>query len=239
MYATLVGKLSVERYFKSMQNHLAEQSVSLAPGESKIIFNELNEIKMKPMQVISLLADVNSDYPVEYTVIMIDANKDALVSLPYLMDIGRDGVHNRGTYPEATRLIEYNEVLGLTPERISLGDNKGDPNLIGVDIMTGMTESNLGNFGVMYKINLNRVAANTLIRFNARGGEYSGMILVNGNIVAVPEGNGAAGSLATPNDTSVVYRTGDFEQQVEIWFTAAPGSNLPVNFIFTPMPARK
>jgi hypothetical protein len=239
IYATLVGKMSVERYFQSMQKQLVEQSISFEAGESKIIFNELNERKMTPTQVISLLADVYSDSPIEYTVIMIDANKDPLISLPYLMDLARDGVHNRGTYPDATRLIEYNEVLGLTPERISLGDNRGDPNLTGLDIMTGKPESNLGNFGVMYKISLNRVAANTLITFNPRGGEYSGMILVNGNIIAVPDGSGIAGSLSTPNDNSVVYRTGDHEQQVEIWFTAAPGSNLPVNLIFTQMPQRK
>ena len=239
IYATLVGKLSVERYFQSMQNYSAREDVSLAPGESKIIFNELNELKMKPTQVISLLADVFSNLPVEYTVIMIDANKDALTSLPYLQDIGRDGVHNRGTYPDATRLIEYNEVVGTSPQRISLGDNRGDANLVGVDGMTGLPESNLGNFGVMYKISMNRVAANTLITFNPRGGEYSGMVLVNGEIVAVPDGSGIAGSLSTPNDTSVIYRTGNYEQKVEIWFTAAPGSNLPVNFIFTPMPERK
>ncbi|AOZ91486.1 copper amine oxidase N-terminal domain-containing protein [Paenibacillus crassostreae] len=239
MYATLVGKLSVQRYYKSMQNNLVEQSVALAPGESKIIFNELNALEMKPMQVISLLADVNSDLPVEYTVIMIDADQDALTSIPYLMDIARDGVHNRGTYPNSTRLIEYNDVLGLTNQRISLGDNTGDPNLTGVDALTGLPESNLGNFGVMYKVTLNRVAANTLITFNPRGGEYSGMLLVNGNIIGLPEGNGAAGSLATPNDTSVVYRTGDHEQKVEIWFTPAPGSNLPVNLLFQQMPERK
>lgn len=239
IYATLVGKLSAQRYFQSMQNYSSRQDVSLAPGESKIIFNELNELKMKPTQVISLLADVYSDYPVEYTVIMIDANKDALTSLPYLQDIGRDGVHNRGTYPDATRLIEYNDVVGTTSQRISLGDNKGDANLIGVDGMTGLPESNLGNFGVMYKISMNRVAANTLITFNPRGGEYSGMILVNGEIVSVPDGSGIAGSLATPNDTSVVYRTGNYEQKVEIWFTAAPGSNLPVNLIFSPLPQLK
>ncbi|OAB44125.1 copper amine oxidase N-terminal domain-containing protein [Paenibacillus glacialis] len=239
IYATLVGKLSVERYFQSMKNGSAKQDVTLAPGESKIIFNELNETKLKPMEVISLLADVYSDDPVQYSVIMIDVSKEALSSLPWLQDLGRDGVHNRGTYPDATRLVEYNDVVGTKPERISLGDNKGDPNLTGLDGMTGLPESNLGNFGVMYKVNMNRVAPNTLITFNPRGGEYSGMVLVNGEIVAVPEGNGASGSLATPNDTSVLYRTGNFEQRVEIWFTAAPGSNLPINLIFTPLPVAK
>jgi len=239
MYATLVGKLSAQRYFQSMQNSSAKQDIVLAPGESKIIFNELNELKMRPMQVISLLADMYSESPVEYKVIMIDASKDVLTSLPYLQDLARDGVHNRGTYPDATRLIEYNEPIGATAQRISLGDNKGDPNLGGLDGMTGLPESNLGNFGVMYKISMNRVAANTLITFNPRGGEYSGMVLINGEIVSVPEGNGVAGSLVSPNDTSVLYRTGNFEQKVEIWFTAAPGSNLPVNFIFSPLPVQK
>ncbi|MHA0855592.1 copper amine oxidase N-terminal domain-containing protein [Paenibacillus sp. CMAA1364] len=238
IFPAFVGKLSVQRYFQSMQNPLVKESISIAPGESKIILKDLNQSKMTPTQVISLLADLESDSPIEYNVIMIEANKDPLVSLPYLMDLGRD-VHNRGTYPDSTRLIEYDDVVGTTPARISLGDNNGDPNLVGVDPMTGNIESNRGNFGVMYKINMNRVAANTLITFNPRGGEYSGMILVNGNIVSVPEGNGQGGSLLTPHDNSVVYRTGPREQRVEIWFTASPGSNLPVNLVFTPLPPRK
>jgi hypothetical protein len=38
---------------------------------------------------------------------------------------------------------------------------------------------------------------------------------------------------------AVVYRSAGYESSVEIVFSVASGSNLPVNFVFTPLPALK
>lgn len=84
---------------------------------------------------------------------------------------------------------------------------------------------------MLYKITLDRVAAETLISFNPRGGKYSGYATVNGSIIPIY----SLGQVAT-GEQAVLYRTGQYEQKVEIMLTAAPGSNLPINLLFTPLP---
>ncbi|WP_405170098.1 stalk domain-containing protein [Paenibacillus sp. FSL H8-0280] len=234
-FATVAGKLSIDRWFQSMQNGTGQKKVYIQPGESKLILNDLSVLPMKQGQVISLYSDVFSDYELDYNIIMIEENKDPMEVLSSLPVLDRDGVHNRGTYPNATRIITYDQELGSKPARLPLGDNASDPNLVGTDPMAYTEASNAGNFGVLYKITLNNVAPRTLISFNPRGGRYSGVALVNGQVVQISTGK----SVTAPNEQSVMYRTGSYGESVTILFSAAPGSNLPVNLLFTPLPAEK
>lgn len=233
--ATAAGKKSVLYYFESMQNGSKQSSVTIQPGESKLILQELNKTRMKKGDVISLFADVYADEALQFDVMMIDEKTDPIQALAGLPILDRDGVHNRGTYPNSNRIIRYNELLGSTGQRLLLGDNQDDPNLAGTDPMVGEAASNAGNFGVLYRITLDRVAANTLISFNPRGGKYTGYAMVNGTIVPIYSN----GQVSAPNEQAVLFRTGEIEQKVEILLTAAPGSNLPVNLLFTPIPAKK
>ncbi|WP_419889352.1 stalk domain-containing protein [Paenibacillus xylanexedens] len=234
-FATVAGKLSIDRWFQSMQNGTGQKKVYIQPGESKLILNDLSVLPMKQGQVISLYSDVFSDYELDYNIIMIEENKDPMEVLSSLPVLDRDGVHNRGTYPNATRIITYDQEVGSKPARLPLGDNASDPNLVGTDPMAFTEASNAGNFGVLYKITLNNVAPRTLISFNPRGGRYSGVALVNGQVVQISTGK----SVTAPNEQSVIYRTGSYGESVTILFSAAPGSNLPVNLLFTPLPAEK
>ncbi|WP_018751539.1 copper amine oxidase N-terminal domain-containing protein [Paenibacillus sanguinis] len=233
-FATAAGKMSVQRYFESMQTRSKYKETLFAPGESKIIFDELSERPLKPSEVISLFADVSSDQTLDYTVIIINQDKDPFAALPYLSVLAPD-IHNRGTYMEANRNIEYTDLIGDKTSRFLLGDNVSDPFLLGYDGPTGEYRMNAGNFGVLYKIKLQRVAPNTLITFNPRGGIYSGVIMVNGSIVNVPDG----APLNAPSETAVLFRVGQQEQSVELVFTAAPGSFLSVNLLFEQMPEKK
>ncbi|GAB6931000.1 hypothetical protein JCM10914A_49830 [Paenibacillus sp. JCM 10914] len=229
--ATAAGKRSVLNYFQSMQDLSKQMSVTLAPGEQKLVMTELSAIRMKQGHVISLYSDMYSDLPLQFDVIMIDDKADPLKVLGQLPILDRDGVHNRGTYPDSTRIIQYSDLVGAVPQRLILGDNFDDPNLQGRDPMVGDITHNTGNFGVLYKITLDRVAAETLISFNPRGGKYSGYATVNGSIIPIY----SLGQVAT-GEQAVLYRTGQYEQKVEIMLTAAPGSNLPINLLFTPLP---
>lgn len=233
-HATGVGKASVDRYYDSLQSGSKYKDIWIAPGESKLILTDLSSIAMKNGDVISLFSDMNSDRTLTYNVIMIDANKDPFTTLPYLTNLVED-VHNRGTYTDATRNFEYSGLVGETPIRLMIGDNSKDPYLVGSDGVTGNYKLNAGNFGVLYHIKLYRVAPNTLITFNPRGGRYYGSIMVNGTTVQLS----TSGSLSAPNEQAVLYRTGDREETVEFLFTAAPASNLSVNLLLQPLPATK
>lgn len=232
--AQAAGKNAVERYFTTMQNDSKRTATTLKPGESKLILKDISKISMKQQEIVSLLSDVYSDYPIEYNVVIIDEKLDPLKVLYRLPILDRDGVHNRGTYQNATREITYSERLGEKPERLVLGDNNDDPNLTGIDPMVGVEASNSGNFGVLYKITLERVAPNTLISFNPRGGTYTGYAMVNGDITPLY----SSGAVKAPNEQAVLYRTGEYERKVEILLTAAPASSLPVNLLISPLPSK-
>ncbi|WP_405152615.1 stalk domain-containing protein [Paenibacillus sp. FSL K6-0108] len=235
-YATVAGKLSIDKWFKSIQTRADQKKEVIQPGESKLILTELNKTPIKEGQVISLYSDAYSDYTLDYNVILVEENKDPFETLPMLPVLDRDGVHNRGTYPNATRIITYDQLVGAQPARLPLGDNASDPNLAGTDPMAYTDASNAGNFGVLYKITLNNVAPRTLISFNPRGGKYSGVALVNNQVVSIADGNVA---VSNSSEQSVLYRTGAYGESVTILFSAAPGSNLPVNLLFTPLPSEK
>ncbi|WP_418037854.1 stalk domain-containing protein [Paenibacillus xylanilyticus] len=235
-FATVAGKLSIDKWFKSIQTGADQKKEYFEPGESKLILTELNKTPMKEGQVISLYSDAFSDYSLDYNVILVEENKDPFEALPTLPVLDRDGVHNRGTYPNATRVITYDQQVGATPARLPLGDNASDPNLAGTDPMAYTDASNAGNFGVLYKITLSNVAPRTLISFNPRGGKYFGVALVNGQVVQIVDGSI---SINTSSEQSVLYRTGSSSESVTILFSAAPGSNLPVNLLFTPLPLEK
>ncbi|WP_379161866.1 stalk domain-containing protein [Paenibacillus sp. sgz5001063] len=229
------GKISIQKYYQSMLNNSSYGSITLQPGQSIPIMTDISKTAMKPGEVLSLSADLSSDLTVQYDVVMVEQTKDPVALLPTLPLLDRDGVHNRGTYDESTRVISVFDQIGATQSKLVLGDNKNDLNLIGVDPMSGTAASNSGNFGVLYKIRLESVAKNTLITFNPRGGNYLGSIMINGSIVNLPN----KGNLSNSDMNAVLYRSGEYTGPVDIVFSVASGSNLPVNLVFTPIPAKK
>ncbi|GJM68737.1 hypothetical protein HMSSN036_09530 [Paenibacillus macerans] len=112
-FATAAGKVSVQRYFESMQNGNKYKDMWLAPGESKIILNELSEKPLKQGDVISLFADLNSDHMLQYNVVMVDQGEDPISALPNLIAPPED-VHNRGTY------------MGINPDHRGYGFDRDD-----------------------------------------------------------------------------------------------------------------
>lgn len=137
-FAELTGQKSVTRYWESMLNGSSYKQTVIQPGQSVSILTELNTIAMKPNDNVSMQADMYSDLAVTYSVMMIDANKEPISSLPLTPILPRDGVHNRGTYPDSTRLINVSDLVGTSPARLVIGDNNNDPNLLGLDALTGL-----------------------------------------------------------------------------------------------------
>ena len=238
-YITNTGKLSTSRYLESWNSHNPLKDMVLLPGESKVIMPEMSAVPIKPNMVFSAYLDIVSDSMVRYRVIVIPQEvADPLTVLETAPNMARDKkptgepLHVRGTFYDADRSIEINDLIGEKPQRLVFGDNKIDVYLTGQDDLTGLLEYNLGNFGVLYRVKLANVAANTLIGVNARGGMYTGAFLVNGNLVKATTDS----VLKTPNETCVLYRTGTSSESVDLIFMLASGSNLPINLTFIPLP---
>ncbi|MBP2001918.1 PKD repeat protein [Paenibacillus shirakamiensis] len=231
----LTGRLSVQRYFENYQSDSKKQRITLAPGESKVIMNDLSNTSLSQEDCISLLGDLYSDARVQYTVLIVKEKHDpiqAVTTVPYLDP--KESII-RGTFADSTRVFEYNEVVGTKEQRLNLTDNTADPFQTGTDGILGTSALNSGNYGVMYKLKLNRVAPNTLITFNPRGGLYMGAAMVNGNVVSFSH----TGANNVSNQTSVLYRTKDYEENVEIWLSPSAGSNMPFTLLLMPMPSVK
>ncbi|AZK45797.1 copper amine oxidase N-terminal domain-containing protein [Paenibacillus lentus] len=235
VYAEITGTKSVARYFENYQNDSKKKTISLEPGESKIIFEDMHKIAMKPEETISFLGDLYSDSPIEYTSVFVKDGQDPLEVVDTLPVLDPIQSVMRGTFTDSTRIFEhYNTIGGNKNYRLSLTDNAADPFQIGVDTPLEISSVNAGNYGVIYKLKL-RVAPRTLITFNPRGGLYMGAALVNGNLVSFSH----TGKDNVSGQTSVLHRTGDSEEIVEIWTTPSAGSNLPFSILFMPLPKIK
>ncbi|QYR20033.1 copper amine oxidase N-terminal domain-containing protein [Paenibacillus sp. sptzw28] len=231
-YVVNSAKMSAIRYMQSLADDPSPTSVTIRPHQTVKLLPEISKVPLKQMDVFTAYADLYSDQELQYQVVVVAAPKDPIAALPSLSVLERNDVHVRGTFNKANRVIEMDDTLGDKAGRILIGDNKIDRYIDGIDETSGELELNVGNFGVLYKMKLTHVAPHTLIALNPRGGLYTGAFLVNGQVV--PATNTSV--LKNSNDAVVLYRTGDSEESVEIVFTNAAGSNLPVTMLFMPLP---
>ncbi|WP_168735780.1 stalk domain-containing protein [Cohnella fermenti] len=224
------GKLASERYLDS--NVTGKTTLTtLQPGETKLIMPELGTKALKTNDVFSAYADLYSSENVQFTLFAVkETDTDPLATMKTFGNLPRDTKHIRGTFDGADRTIQVSSVLGSEPQRILFGDHVNDPSLDGRDMLNGVYENNWGNFGVVYKMTV-RVKPNTLIAANARGGVWSGVFKINDIPVMVSNKS----LLQLQSDVCVLYRTGNYEEIVELSFMTALGSNLPMNVLFIPM----
>ncbi|MWC29245.1 stalk domain-containing protein [Paenibacillus sp. MMS18-CY102] len=226
------GKMSAARYLAALNAKPATSWTTVKPGETKDVLPIISKAPIKQDDVFSAFADLVTDQRLQFQIVVVQDGKDPVLTLPSLSYLTRD-THVRGTFNGSNRTIELTSTIGHEPQRLVIGDGKLDTFMDGYDGLTGNLEVNRGNFGVLYKLKLPHVAARTLISVNPRGGYYMGAFLVNGNLVTLPT-NGT--TVKDANEAGVLYRTGESEESVEIVFTIAPGGNLPIAMLFTPLP---
>ncbi|MBB6671006.1 stalk domain-containing protein [Cohnella nanjingensis] len=232
-FPEVAGRMSVARFFDSKAAGGMPKTLALAPGESKLIYADLSAKPMKQDDIITFHGEVESDSAIQYSAVLVEASRDPIAALASLPPLDPNQSIVRGTFADATRVFDYAEVVGARPAKLSLTDNAADPFQQGTDGMKGTPALNSGNYGVLYKVVLRHVAPRTLISFNPRGGLFAGAALVNGKTVSFAH----LGMSEATNQASVLYRTGDAEETVEIQITPAAGSNLPFCLLFTPLPA--
>jgi PKD repeat protein len=236
-YSTNAGKAAAMRYMDALNKNTQPTYTTFAPGETRVILPEMSAVPLKPKQVFSAYADLYSDKTIRYRVVVVPEGQDPVAAITSnsigVMD--RDEKHVRGTFYYADRVIDLTDrQLGSKLQQLKLGDKTIDKYLDGIDENTGRVETNIGNFGVLYKMKL-KVAPRTMIGLNARGGHYTGAFIVNGQLVEVTKG----GALMTNSEVGVLHRSGNSEETVEISFVLASGSNLPVHMLFLPLPEER
>ncbi|GGD57331.1 stalk domain-containing protein [Paenibacillus nasutitermitis] len=232
----LAGKLSLSRYFESILMGGSPKSIMLEPGQSMLVFDSLTAANpMSQNDIITFVGELTSDSAITYTSVLVAADKDPFAAFPALPALDPKESIVRGTFADSNRIFEYNDTVGGQTVKLSLTDNREDPFQYGTDGMKGTEAMNSGNYGVMYKLRLYRVAPHTLIAFNPRGGLFTGAALVNDKVINFSH----LGTASAVNEASVLYRTGDAEEAVEIWISPSAGSNLPFCLLFMPLPEKR
>ncbi|WP_096202398.1 stalk domain-containing protein [Bacillus sp. FJAT-45350] len=230
-YVSFAGKSATTRYLQSLSSGQENQFV-IQPGEAVVLLPQLSSVPIRKGQTVTAIADFYTPVPMEYQIIALDSNNKLADTLPFLRGVNplRDGIHIRGSFPKGNKKVTVKETLGIEMGRLIIADGGVDSFVTGTDIMTKTDERNLGNFGVVYTIQLEKVAPNTTILLNPRGGQYAGSFIVNGKVVGTPE----QGILEGPTEAVPLYRTGSREERVELKFMPPAGSNLPINLLFIP-----
>lgn len=225
LYLYQIGKAAVGNYLLAVQNPNSYEVV-LNPGETKSLLPEKYN-SLAPGYSMTVYTDVDSNVPVTYTVASLlgDSTLDKIPTLPVAE---RDGSHNRGIFSYSDKEKNIDRIVGESEERLVIGDGTIDTYQKGFDDMTKEEQINKGNRGVLYTVSFSKVAPNTVIAVNARGGQYAGSFLVNGRVIQAVEN----GLLTSPSEAAVLLRTGSRQVPVKIQFIPASGSNLPLNLLF-------
>ena len=204
-----------------------EKHYNLAPGEKRYLFDTGNR-NWQEGQTISGMIDLYSQSPVKITIAMVGNQTEIkhLENLPYLQ---RDGVHTRGTFPNADRYYTV-DIPKDQPYKLMLGLPSGDIEqpIEGYDALTGESTINKGNYGVKYHIRTT-AEENTGLLLNPRGNIFKGAIgWVNNKSYYAPSGhlNGAKSAANIG-----VVKAGETK---ELLYMLPNGSSAPVLICFIP-----
>ena len=183
---------------------------------------------LRPGSGVNLLQDVETSGRVELSFVLLEDGLSPVAQvLQQLPVLAADGRHQRGTFPGAVRRLRV--VLGQLPARLVIGDGNFDPVLLGTDALSGTPQRLIGNYGVLYQVEV-QGAAGAAVALSPRGGLYRGALqLADGPVVQalkLPR----SGVLSQPGQPALLWRAaGD---KLNIDFVPASGSNLPICFVF-------
>ncbi|MGL4343653.1 MAG: copper amine oxidase N-terminal domain-containing protein [Cellulosilyticaceae bacterium] len=151
-----------------------EVQYTLAPGQKMYLFNS-GDKKWRQDETVSGLIDLYCQQPLKVTVATIRDNHTLadIDRLPYLQ---KDGVHTRGTFPNADHYYTFDIEEKITQKLVlGLKAVEGPPWLEGYDAITGEDVQNKGNYGVRYHLRMT-AKENTGLIINPRGGVFKGAI---------------------------------------------------------------
>ncbi|WP_424951411.1 stalk domain-containing protein [Deinococcus sp.] len=217
----LLGQVTLLDYFAAG----GAQSVTIQPGESVAVYASPT---LSSGSGVNMMQDINASGRVELTFAMLEDSLPPTAQV--LQQIGfmpPDGKHQRGTFQGAVRPIHV--TLGQLPARLVIGDGLVDPALTGTDALTGQPQRLLGNYGVLYDIQV-QGAAGTAVALSPRGGLYRGAMNIEDGPVTQAIKLPKVGATATADSPTLLWRPAS--NLFNIDFVPASGSNLPISLVF-------
>lgn len=187
-----------------------------------------------PGQGVNVFYDVETDGEVEFSFVAMHNSITTPISSSLALYKSLDYVANvRGTFPVAdmTWNVDLKDVReNRKPARLTIGDNKEDPFVAGFDNQRNKNVLNEGNYGVMYKLHMEK-PPKMAIMLLAKGGPFKGPFKLNGEFSMVPH----SGVLSAFERVHILGRTTGQEDKLDIEFTPPAGSAFPVDLVFYPL----
>lgn len=238
----VIGQQTLLHYFSSGPR----PPRTLGGGEQGVLFDSG---LLAPGSVVSLLLDLESRAALELSVVILGQNERPDGERPDTERTGgglpilpADAFHQRGTFPGADRTLSVELPADVnTPFRLTLS-GPDDPPLQGYDALTGNPQSLMGNYGVLYAIQV-AGAAGRLLAASPRGGACRGTVSVqDGGPLrdgAGPNGGrssqvliGQGRALKVPASPAALWQIRSLEFSMQI--IPANGSSLPLALLFYP-----
>ena len=217
-----LGQIVTRRYFNSK----LDDKIVIAPGETKYLY-DTGKTYWPGLESFSGVMDFNTDKIVTVTVAVVDRNFN-LNQLGNLSAVPRDGIHTRGTFPQANK--HYNVSLpGDRPSKLLIGqkEDEMDSWIDGYDALTGRPEKNKGNYGVLYELDLT-ANENTGVLLNPRGTSFKGTFRWEEVKVSLVPAYG----MFTGSQKASVVGVADKRVTRRLYYTISNGSSGPVLFNF-------
>ncbi len=195
-------------------------AVTVPAGQRVLLDATLDAKHAAKDELVHAIFDVVTSAPLKISIVSVLAGADAAGATAGLSLLPADGLHDRGTFAGADRLLVAAGAPKSGVQHVRLGDGKEDADLAGVDATSGAKVSLGGNYGVAYRF-LGAPASRAAL--TARGGPWGG-VLGGASVVALPS---ASDTLATTTDAVAL---GALSGGATI--VSAGGSNLPVDVFF-------
>ncbi|TDF99699.1 copper amine oxidase N-terminal domain-containing protein [Paenibacillus piri] len=222
IYANLIGN---EASIEFLQSRMTPETMVLQPGQTAF-YKKMPEFY--PGQGMNVIYDVETDGDVYFSFVAMDAGAD-VDSIGMYRQLDFAG-HVRGTFSGSD--ISWNvDASSLSkPSSLGIGDVATDAFVTGHDLFMKKESLNLGNYGVVYSIHINKPRKMAVLLL-PRGGVFRGPFEVNGKIVQAPP----SGIMNDYQGYTILARTDGTEPSLDIEFTPAAGSAFPVDLIFYPL----
>ena len=205
----------------------------VVPAGTRVLLDDaLDQLHAAQNELVHAVYDVVTDASLKLSVVSVPAAADAAAVTAGLSLLTRDVNHQRGTFPGADVLIVAASGAALDGgagqqhgvQRLRLGLDEVDDTLQGVDAPTGVKQTLLGNYGMLYRFALG-LPFPASAAISPRGGGWGGVARAGSPAFALPA---ATEQLATTTDAIVVGDAGAGTGELRL--LTGGGSNLPVDF---------
>jgi hypothetical protein len=222
---------------RSLLEDTSTRQLALPPGVRVVVDPDLDGRIAAQGELVHAIIELDASGPLKLSVVTVAPGTDAAAATSTLPLLPSTGVHVRGTFARADRLLVIDaERFG----RLRLGTGATEPLLSGRSAVDNLDVTLSGSYGVVYRVATRAGSTAPLSLFlSPRGGAWAGG-------ATLPAGlDGPAGALALPTSppnglgdpmSAIAWGRFGASTAIEAQLLTGGGSSLPVDLLLVPQP---